>query len=232
MKSAVIVGRVDEDVLLANYLIRVRRAARRLPRDRREWVIGRAGDRIALALDAADDTGQADGADVTPDVSAVLLRLGEPTELVQSLDGHVPGDEARWVEYLAVLLLVIGGLAYLPVWAGGAVLLWASPRWQLRERLTGTLIWPGGLAGFWFLATGTSLAPAFGLGWYSFGPASSAPLASLRSLEPNMLFWLVATVLGVIQAIVGIWLLRQARAPELRYPWESVTGSGAGIDRS
>ena len=184
-----------------------------------------------MALDAAEDTDVVIGHHVPPDVSAVLLRLGEPTELVQSLDGHVPGDEARWVEYLAVLLLVIGGLAFLPVWAGGAVLLWASPRWQLRERLTGTLIWPGGLAGFWFLATGTSLASAFGLGWYSFAPTSSAPLV-MSSQEPNALFWIVAAALGVVQAVVGIWLLRQARGPELRYPWDSVTAPGAGTDRS
>src|ERR1700745_3845598 len=88
--------RVDEDALLADYLIRVRRAARRLPRGRREWVIGRAGDRIAMALDADHAA--------APDVTAILTRLGAPQLLVQSVDGHVPGDEARWADYLAVLL--------------------------------------------------------------------------------------------------------------------------------
>ncbi len=219
--------RTDEDALLADYLIRVRRAARRLPRGRREWVIGRAGDRIAIALDA-------DQADA-PDVSAILTRLGEPQELVQSLDGHVPGDEARWADYLAVLLLVIGGIAFLPVWVGGAVLLWASPRWRLRERVIGTLLWPGGLAGFWFLVTRSTLAGSFGWGWYASSPLMSrvsAPLTTRVDYAPHAIFWLILAVLIVVQAVAGIWLLRQARGPELRNPWDSVTAPGDGTDLS
>jgi hypothetical protein len=30
-------------------------------------------------------------------------------------------------------------------WLVGLVLLWASPRWRRREKLLGTLVWPGGL---------------------------------------------------------------------------------------
>jgi hypothetical protein len=219
--------RTDEDALLADYLIRVRRAARRLPRGRREWVIGRAGDRIAIALDA-------DQADA-PDVSAILTRLGEPQELVQSLDGHVPGDEARWADYVAVLLLVIGGIAFLPVWVGGAVLLWASPRWRLRERVIGTLLWPGGLAGFWFLVTRSTLAGSFGWGWYASSPLMSrvsVPLMTRVDYAPHAIFWLILAALIVVQAVVGIWLLRQARGPELRNPWDSVTAPGDGTDLS
>jgi hypothetical protein len=219
--------RTDEDALLADYLIRVRRAARRLPRGRREWVIGRAGDRIAIALDA-------DQADA-PDVSAILTRLGEPQELVQSVDGHVPGDEARWADYLAVLLLVVGGIAFLPVWVGGAVLLWASPRWQLRERVIGTLLWPGGLAGFWFLVTRPTFAGSFGFGWYSSSPLTShiaVPLTTRIDYAPHAIFWLILAVLIVVQAVAGIWLLRQARGPELRNPWDSVTAPGDGTDLS
>jgi hypothetical protein len=220
-------ARADEDALLADYLIRVRRAARRLPRGRREWVIGRAGDRIAIALDA-------DHADA-PDMAAILTRLGEPQQLVQSVDGHVPGDEARWPEYLAVLLLVIGGIAFLPVWVGGAVLLWASPRWQLRERLIGTLIWPGGLAGFWFLVTRSTLAGSFGSGWYAYSPLAprlSSPLTTGIGYRPNSLFWLILVALMAVQAVVGSWLLRRARGPELRNPWDSVTVPSDGTDLS
>ena len=219
------VERSEDDALLADYLIRVRRAARRLPRARREWVIGRAADRIAMALDA-------DAADA-PEVAAILTRFGEPQQLVQSVDGHIPGDEARWAEYLAVLLLVIGGIAFLPTWVGGAVLLWASPRWMLRERLIGTLIWPGGLAGLRFLVAGSSLSPAFGTGWYSYPARSHAqPLISLGSYRPNALFWLTLAALILVQAAVGIWLLRRARDPELSYPWDPVTAPGGGTDLS
>jgi hypothetical protein len=216
--------RTDEDALLADYLIRVRRAARRLPRGRREWVIGRAGDRIAVALGA-------DHADA-PDVAAILTGLGEPQLLVQSVDGHVPGDEARWADNLAVLLLVIGGIAFLPIWVGGAVLLWASPRWQLRERLIGTLIWPGGLAGFWVLALRPSLARTFGLTRAVFPALVPRLSMSLASYRPNALFWLTLAALMVVQAAVGISLLRRARGPELRNPWDSVTAPADGTDLS
>ncbi|MGN6677247.1 MAG: hypothetical protein ACTHKL_05630 [Streptosporangiaceae bacterium] len=217
-------GRAAEDALLADYLIRVRRAARRLPRARREWVIGRAGDRIAMALDADDDD--------TPGVMVVLTRLGEPQQLVQSLDGHIPGDEARWADYLAVLLLVIGGIAFPPGWVGGAVLLWASPRWRLSERLIGTLIWPGGLTGFWLLAIKSGMARTFGLTHAVFPALVPRVSMSLATYRPNALFWLTLAVLVVVQAGVGIWLLRRARGPELSYPWDSVTAPGDETDLS
>ncbi|MDR2984740.1 MAG: hypothetical protein LBV34_07855 [Nocardiopsaceae bacterium] len=202
--------RAEEDVLLADYLIRVRRAARRLPRARREWVIGRAGDRISVALDADD-------ADA-PDVAAILRRLGEPQRLVQSVDGHVPGNEARWADYLAGLLLGIGGIAFLPAWVGGAVLLWASPRWQLRERVIGTLIWPGGLVGFWLLVTRPSIVGTFGLNRATFPALVPRLSMSMASYRPNALFWLTLAALIVTEAATGIWLLRQARGPELSTP--------------
>jgi hypothetical protein len=227
--------RVDDDAQLANYLIRVRRAARRLPRDRREWVIGRAGDWIAAALDTEDlVAGDAEDTEDTArdDVTAVLTRLGDPRQLVQAMDGHIPGDEARWPDHLAVLLLVIGGLAFLPAWVGGVVLLWASSRWRLKERLIGTLIWPGGLAGFWFLVTGPSVARTFGLGLVSFPALTPRLSLSLASYRPNALFWLTLAVLTAAEAIVGIWLIRRARSPELLWPWESVRAPGAGTDLS
>ena len=216
-----------EDALLADYLIRVRRAARRLPRGRREWVIGRAGDRIAMALDADDDD--------SSKVAAILTRLGEPQQLVESLDGHIPGNEARWADYLAVLLLVIGGIAFPPGWVGGAVLLWASPRWQLRERLIGTLIWPGGLACFWILVSRPIIAGTSGFVWHAYTPLvpqNSAPLVSRTNDMPTGLFWVVLGVLVVVQAVVGIWLLRRARGPELSYPWDSATAPGGATDPS
>jgi hypothetical protein len=129
-----------------------------------------------------------------------------------------------------VLLLVIGGIAFLPIWVGGAVLL-ASPRRQLRERLIGTLIWPGGLAGFWVLALRPSLARTFGLTRAVFPALVPRLSMSLASYRPNALFWLTLAALMVVQAAVGIWLLRRARGPELRNP-DSVTAPADGTDLS
>jgi hypothetical protein len=45
-----------------------------------------------------------------------------------------------------VLFLLLGGIV-IPFlgWAVGVVLLWLSPRWTTRDKLLGTLVWPGGL---------------------------------------------------------------------------------------
>jgi hypothetical protein len=45
-----------------------------------------------------------------------------------------------------VLFLLLGGIV-IPVlgWFIGVVLLWMSPRWTAKDKLLGTLVWPGGL---------------------------------------------------------------------------------------
>jgi hypothetical protein len=52
----------------------------------------------------------------------------------------------RALDVTAVVLLLVGGLV-LPVvgWVVGVVLLWASTTWNGREKLLGTLVFPGGL---------------------------------------------------------------------------------------
>jgi hypothetical protein len=112
------------------------------------------------------------------------------------------------------------------------VLLWASPRWQLRERLIGTLVWPGGLAGFWLLAIRSSMARTFGLTHAVFPALVPRLSMSLATYRPNALFWLTLAALVVVQAAVGIWLLRRARGPELSYPLDSLTAPGGGTDLS
>ena len=225
----------DDDALIGAYLVRVRRAARRLPQGRRECVIARTGDLIREALDAstieAPDSHRSDN----HDVQGILARLGEPRDIVQAVDGHVPGDEAHWPDYLAVLLLVTGGFAFLPGWVAGAVLLWASPRWRLSERLVGTLIWPGGLTGFWYLLSAPNLLYPFRVGWYAYGPARAS---FTRPIDPLMIYpfdglrWLTFVTLGVGQALVAIWLIRRARRPELTVPSDFVTGPSDETSRN
>ena len=207
---------MDDDAILADYLLRVGKAARRLPRGRREWVVSQIGDRLAQALD--DGAGGAGGAGGVSGVATVLAQFGAPAALVQAVDGHVPGDEARWADYLAVLLLVIGGIAFLPAWSGGAVLLWASPRWQLRERLIGSLIWPGGLAGFWYLLTAPSVTHPFQRGWFAYPSLTRQLYNPLLSYPRELLTLLALLGLGAVQALAGIWLLRRARRPEPPQP--------------
>ncbi|MCW2945866.1 MAG: hypothetical protein JWR24_2583 [Actinoallomurus sp.] len=53
----------------------------------------------------------------------------------------------RRYDAVTVFLLLAGGVI-LPVvgWLVGAVMLLASRRWTLRDKLAGLLVWPGGLA--------------------------------------------------------------------------------------
>jgi hypothetical protein len=49
-------------------------------------------------------------------------------------------------ENLTIALLLVGGFAFSFGWLVGAVLLWLSDAWTIREKLVGTLVVPGGLA--------------------------------------------------------------------------------------
>ncbi len=97
-------AQADDDAVITGYLVRVRKAARHLPRGRREWVIAHIGDRLADALEANDGANQ--------DVRATLARFGQPRAVVLAVDGHNPGAEASWLEYAAILLVLAGGVLW------------------------------------------------------------------------------------------------------------------------
>lgn len=48
-------------------------------------------------------------------------------------------------EWSTITLLLIGGFFAGIGWIVGVVLLWRSRVWTLRDKLIGTLLWPGGL---------------------------------------------------------------------------------------
>ena len=51
-------------------------------------------------------------------------------------------DESEWP---TITLLLIGGFFAGIGWVLGAFLLWRSHSWTVRDKLIGTLLWPGGL---------------------------------------------------------------------------------------
>ena len=62
---------------------------------------------------------------------------------------HTPNrgkTEPGWVEVGALIMLLVGGLV-LPVigWVIGIVLLWTSNVWNVRDKVIGTIFFPGGL---------------------------------------------------------------------------------------
>lgn len=125
--------------LAADYLGRLERAARPLPRaDRRELVA-----EINAHLAEATDPAMSDA-----EVLTVLDRLGEPEDIVasQAPDEPTPRTGPGTLEWTAIVLLLAGGFIVLIGWIVGAVLLWSSRAWNVRDKLIGTLVVPGGLA--------------------------------------------------------------------------------------
>lgn len=94
-------------------------------------------------------------------------------------------------DLLAIVALVVGSLV-LPVlgWLVGLVLLWTSATWTVREKLAGTLIWPGGL----LVPLALPLLPG-----------------GAQLLRSPALAMTAITVLVIAPIAVGAWLLLRAR---------------------
>ena len=125
--------------LAADYLKRLDRAARRLPRSERRDLSEEISAHLAEAI--------------TPEMSdaealTVLDRLGDPEDIVEAQRPEAPQRRRSLgaLEWTAILLLLLGGFIFYVGWIAGAVLLWTSNAWNLRDKLIGTLVVPGGLA--------------------------------------------------------------------------------------
>jgi HAAS len=125
--------------LAAEYLDRLERAARRLPRGERHELV----DEISTHLSEATDPSMSDAA-----VLSVLDRLGDPESIVQAQQPEpLPRRRApSGLEWTTILLLLLGGFIFFVGWIAGAILLWGSRAWSVRDKVIGTLVVPGGLA--------------------------------------------------------------------------------------
>lgn len=121
------------------------------------------------------------------------------------------------LDVLTVVLLLFGGLVVGIGWLAGVVLLWASPRWRTSDKVLGTLIWPGGLAGVLVFLVG-----AVGLAASSGSCASAAVLGAPMNVAASCstfgMGWLpgalAISILGIAilaPIVVAIRLLRRAR---------------------
>lgn len=132
---------------VAEFRRRLQTAVRRLPRSQSEQLLEQIDSHLEEAISPAS---------TEADIRAVLDRLGNPEGIAQAA---APGQEGTpgtpYREISALILLTVGSVL-LPLvgWLAGVFLLWTSSRWHLREKLLGTLIWPGGLGAVVFLAAG------------------------------------------------------------------------------
>jgi hypothetical protein len=125
--------------LAADYLDRLEHAARRLPRGERRELVEDISAHLA-------ETTHADMSDA--EALTVLDRLGDPEAIVDEQLPEAPyRSNRRGVhEWAAIFLLLFGGFLFFVGWVAGLILLWSSRAWNVRDKLIGTLIVPGGLA--------------------------------------------------------------------------------------
>ena len=202
---------MTDDQLVARYLRRLKRASRRLPRPVRRELMAEITGHIAEARAASG----APAGDDSAALRTVLEQLGDPRDIARAAAADARADRPGWREITAVALLLGGGLLGLAVgaifsagaltgiifWLAGVVLLWSSPRWRLTDKILGSLVWPGGLALPFWLASQPAQA------------CSSSGGASGCSGSPVLPPWLgiaLAVVIIAAPLVVAVWLVRRA----------------------
>lgn len=126
------------------YLGRLRRSMSDLPAERRDEIVSEIEEHIAGML------AEREGTMSDADVRNVLERLGEPDTIAAEARERfgIRPAKPQWTDTAAVVLLVVGGFVP-PIigWVVGVVLLWISDVWSTRDKIIGTLVVPGGVAG-------------------------------------------------------------------------------------
>jgi hypothetical protein len=129
--------------LVDGYLGRLELELLDLAPERRQEILDDIRTHIADERDGLEDESDAD-------LLNLLDRLGDPAEIAaaardgQSNTAAAPASRVGAIEILALILTPL-------VWPAGVVLLWLSPAWTTRQKLLGTLVWPGGYPGLLFL---------------------------------------------------------------------------------
>ncbi len=146
-------------------------------------------------------------------VRSALDRLGSPEAIVAA--ARPDGERRRGTPVLevAALLCITLGSFVIPfvAWLVGAVLLWMSGRWSLRDKLLGTLIWPGGLGGLLILAglaapwSGRSCGTVYSAN----GSVAPSTCHSFGSAPPLGLTVLVVTLLLGAPILMVVHLARR-----------------------
>jgi hypothetical protein len=184
-----------DDQLAADYLKRLRRAARTMPRARRRELLDEIAEHIT----------EARAAGAVP-LQRVLDDLGDPKDIAATGSARKPLGVR---EIAAVILLLIGGFIFLAGWVVGLVLLWASPRWRWTDKLLGTLVWPFGYAGALYgLVAGAFTNAANNAGSYcGDGCTSTSPGGGM----PQWLGVLILVAVFVAPIAMATWLVLRAR---------------------
>jgi hypothetical protein len=153
-------------------------------------------------------------------VRTVLDRLGDPEEIVAEAAGPVEKRSRRGtLEWVAIILLLVGGFLLLIGWIAGVALLWSSRAWTVKDKLIGTFLVPGGLAlSSALLAVGLfSAAQVCTTGVTGPGGASRHQVChggNSTGVNILLLAGLVASV--ILPVMTAVYLARRADRPRAR----------------
>jgi Protein of unknown function (DUF1700) len=195
------------DKLVSDYLKRLNGELRGLPRARRRELVDEIAEHIAEAR--ADLESENEAA-----IRTLLDRLGDPEEIAAEARerfGLAP-RKVGWKEVGALIMLPIGGVI-LPVlgWFIGIVLLWVSDAWSTRDKLVGTLLFPGGL--LLPLALGVMAEESGGCGTIVNPQLSPQPIGSNCPPADGTGAWEIAFVvmLVLVPLVTTVYLARRMR---------------------
>ena len=121
--------------LADDYLRRLERAARGLPRSDRDELVAQIRSHLDAGLPPDATEGQ---------VRNLLAELGSPEDIVAAAGPDRPPTR-RGIREIAALVLLVTGFPPVLGWLVGLALLLWSPLWSARQKLLGALVWPGGL---------------------------------------------------------------------------------------
>jgi hypothetical protein len=206
------VTKTDTEAIVDGYLRQLDEALQQVPPRRREELVDEVRDHISQGRDQLADKSETA-------VLELLDKLGRPEEIAAAAmaetDEHAPNTRqgrSGGLDGLTLALLLLGGFVFLVGWFAGVVLLWTSNTWRVRDKVLGTLLFPGGLV--------LPLLIVLGPGRNTFGsscvrniPAGGSALSHCAStISPSWggIVLLVAEVITPILVAVHLWRVAQS----------------------
>jgi hypothetical protein len=197
--------------LADDYLKRLRRAGRGLPRTRLAELVDEIEEHLSEAIrpEASD-----------AEALTVLDRLGEPEAIIEAEEPRraAPPDRRGTREWAAIILLLFGGFIFGIGWIAGLILLWSSRAWTTVDKVIGTLVIPGGLATVLYVAlfaassTTSSSSPSICFAPTAGGLAGHCSHATNSvSGRPDILGIALFAVLVLAPFATAVYLARRAR---------------------
>ena len=215
------------DVIVEDYLTRLRAAVVVLPPERGAELVQEISDHIAEARAAGQVPDEAS-------LRTLLDRLGDPEEIAAAArdsEPELPGDgtspaggapgmtnpvnRQRGIahEVAAVALMTVGSIVPVLGWGTGVLLLWTSRRWRIGEKLVATLVFPLGPFGMILLA-GLAVFPMQSCATAPSTDPSGAPVQGLTTCTGFALPpWLGISLLAawvILPFVIGGVLLKRA----------------------